>query len=157
MWAAFSGLPPWVFGTLEQYHPNLYGGVAKLQFIDQLKFNEQGLIPAIVQDAENGDVLMMAWMNREALERTLETGKATYWSRSRQKFWVKGETSGHFQEVQGVYIDCDADVVLLKVKQAGAACHEGYRSCFFRRVEPETGELQVMLERLVNPEEVYSR
>lgn len=128
-----------------------------MDFIEQLKFNEQGLIPAIVQDAENGDVLMMAWMNREALQRTLETGKATYWSRSRQKFWVKGETSGHFQEVQGVYIDCDADVVLLKVKQVGAACHEGYRSCFFRRVDAETGELQVMLERLVNPEEVYTR
>ncbi len=128
-----------------------------MDFIEQLKFNEQGLIPAIVQDAENGDVLMMAWMNREALQRTLETGKATYWSRSRQKFWVKGETSGHFQEVQGVYIDCDADVVLLKVKQVGAACHEGYRSCFFRRVDAETGALQVVLERLVNPEEVYTR
>ncbi|MCS6950755.1 MAG: phosphoribosyl-AMP cyclohydrolase [bacterium] len=128
-----------------------------MEFIERLKFNEQGLIPAIVQDAENGDVLMMAWMNREALQRTLETGKATYWSRSRQKFWVKGETSGHFQEVQGVYIDCDADVVLLKVRQKGAACHEGYRSCFFRRVDAETGELQVVLERLVDPEEVYAR
>ncbi|MDW8104942.1 MAG: phosphoribosyl-AMP cyclohydrolase [Armatimonadota bacterium] len=128
-----------------------------MEFIERLKFNEQGLIPAIVQDAENGDVLMMAWMNREALQRTLETGKATYWSRSRQKFWVKGETSGHFQEVQGVYVDCDADVVLLKVRQKGAACHEGYRSCFFRRVDAETGELQVVLERLVDPEEVYAR
>lgn len=128
-----------------------------MQFIDQLKFNEQGLIPAIVQDAENGDVLMMAWMNREALQRTIETGKATYWSRSRQKFWVKGETSGHFQEVESVYIDCDADVVLLKVKQTGAACHEGYRSCFFRQVDVEHGDLKVVQERLVNPEEVYSR
>lgn len=128
-----------------------------MQFIDQLKFNDQGLIPAIVQDAENGDVLMMAWMNREALQRTIETGKATYWSRSRRKFWVKGETSGHFQEVQGVYIDCDADVVLLKVTQTGAACHEGYRSCFFRQVDVEHGDLKVVQERLVNPEEVYSR
>lgn len=128
-----------------------------MKFIDRLKFNEQGLIPAIVQDAENGDVLMMAWMNREALQRTLETGKATYWSRSRQQFWVKGETSGHFQEVQGVYIDCDADVVLLKVKQVGAACHEGYRSCFFRQIDAEQGEPKVVLKRLVNPEEVYAR
>ncbi|MGQ9488615.1 MAG: phosphoribosyl-AMP cyclohydrolase [Armatimonadota bacterium] len=128
-----------------------------MQFIEQLKFNEQGLIPAIVQDAETGEVLMMAWMNREALQRTIETGKATYWSRSRQKFWVKGETSGHFQEVRGVYIDCDADTVLLKVKQAGAACHEGYRSCFFRRVNAEEGGLEIIAERLVNPNEVYSR
>jgi len=128
-----------------------------MRFIEQLKFNEQGLIPAIVQDVENGDVLMMAWMNREALQRTIETGKATYWSRSRRKLWVKGETSGHFQEVQGVYIDCDADVVLLKVRQAGAACHEGYRSCFFRQIDAEQDEPQVVLERLINPEEVYSR
>lgn len=128
-----------------------------MQFIEQLKFNEQGLIPAIVQDAQTGEVLMMAWMNREALQRTIETGKATYWSRSRQKFWVKGETSGHFQEVQGVYVDCDADTVLLKVKQVGAACHEGYRSCFFRRVNAEEGSLEIIAERLVNPDEVYSR
>lgn len=128
-----------------------------MQFIEQLKFNEQGLIPAIVQDAETGEVLMMAWMNREALQRTIETGKATYWSRSRQKFWVKGETSGHFQEVQGVYVDCDADTVLLKVRQVGAACHEGYRSCFFRQVDADGGNLQVVADRLVNPDEVYSR
>lgn len=128
-----------------------------MQFIKQIKFNEQGLIPAIVQDAQTGEVLMMAWMNREALQRTIETGKATYWSRSRQKFWVKGETSGHFQEVQGVYVDCDADTVLLKVRQVGAACHEGYRSCFFRRVDADGESLQVVAERLVNPDEVYSR
>lgn len=128
-----------------------------MQFIEQLKFNEQGLIPAIVQDAQTGEVLMMAWMNREALQRTIETGKATYWSRSRQKFWVKGETSGHVQEVEAVYVDCDADVVLLKVRQEGAACHEGYRSCFFRRVNAEEGSLEIIAERLVNPDEVYSR
>ncbi|NSW80142.1 MAG: phosphoribosyl-AMP cyclohydrolase [Chthonomonadetes bacterium] len=128
-----------------------------MQFIEQLKFNEQGLIPAIVQDADTGEVLMMAWMNREALQRTIETGKATYWSRSRQKFWVKGESSGHFQEVQGVYIDCDADTVLLKVRQTGAACHEGYRSCFFRQVDAEGGTLKVVAERLVDPDKVYGR
>lgn len=128
-----------------------------MQFIEQLKFNEQGLIPAIVQDAQTGEVLMMAWMNREALQRTIETGKATYWSRSRQKFWVKGETSGHFQEVEAVYVDCDADVVLLKVRQEGAACHEGYRSCFFRQVAAEADALQIVAERLVDPDEVYRR
>lgn len=128
-----------------------------MQFIEQLKFNEQGLIPAIVQDADTGEVLMMAWMNREALQRTIETGKATYWSRSRQKFWVKGESSGHFQEVQGVYIDCDADTVLLKVRQTGAACHEGYRSCFFRQVDAEGDTLKVVAERLVDPDKVYGR
>lgn len=128
-----------------------------MQFIEQLKFNEQGLIPAIVQDAKTGEVLMMAWMNREALQRTIETGKATYWSRSRQKFWVKGETSGHFQEVEAVYVDCDADVVLLKVRQEGAACHEGYRSCFFRQVDAEADALQIVAERLVDPDEVYRR
>ncbi len=128
-----------------------------VQFIEQLKFNEQGLIPAIVQDAETGEVLMMAWMNREALQRTIETGRATYWSRSRQKFWVKGETSGHFQEVQGVYVDCDADAVLLKVRQTGAACHEGYRTCFFRQVDAQSDSLQVVAERLVDPDKVYHR
>lgn len=128
-----------------------------MQFIEQLKFNEQGLIPAIVQDAETGEVLMMAWMNREALQRTIETGKATYWSRSRRKFWVKGESSGHFQCVEGVYVDCDADTVLLKVRQEGAACHEGYRSCFFRQVDPQSGSLQIVAERLVDPNEVYRR
>lgn len=128
-----------------------------MQLLEQLKFNEHGLIPAIIQDADNGEVLMMAWMNREALQRTLETGKATYWSRSRQKFWVKGETSGHFQEVQAVYIDCDADVLLLKVRQVGAACHEGYRSCFFRQVDPKDHTLRVIAERLVDPDAVYNR
>jgi phosphoribosyl-AMP cyclohydrolase len=128
-----------------------------MQFVEQLKFNEQGLIPAIVQDAESGEVLMMAWMNREALLRTIETGKATYWSRSRQKFWVKGETSGHFQEVQRIYVDCDSDVVLLQVKQTGAACHTGTRSCFFREVDVASGELRIVSEPIVNADEVYSR
>lgn len=128
-----------------------------MELLDELKFNEQGLIPAIVQDADSGDVLMMAWMNREALQRTIETGKATYWSRSRQKFWVKGETSGHFQEVQGIYIDCDADTVLLKVRQVGAACHTGRRSCFFRQLDAPNGEWKTVLEPLVNPEEVYAQ
>lgn len=102
--------------------------------LENLKFDAHGLIPAIVQDHDNGQVLMMAWMNREAVQRTLESGRATYWSRSRQSFWVKGETSGHIQVVRRVSVDCDQDVLLLQVEQTGAACHENYRSCFFRDV-----------------------
>lgn len=100
--------------------------------LDTLKFNEQGLIPAIAQDHSSGEVLMMAWMNRESLERTIETGLCTYWSRSRNELWVKGETSGHLQHVRSISVDCDQDALLIKVIQIGAACHEGYRSCFFR-------------------------
>ena len=99
---------------------------------DRLKFDANGLIPVVTQDAENGEVLMVAWMNREAVEKTLETGRATYWSRSRRHFWVKGETSGHVQHVRELRVDCDGDTLLLRVEQIGAACHEGYRSCFAR-------------------------
>ena len=94
-----------------------------------------GLVPAVAQDADTGEVLMLAWMNREAFDETVRTGRAVYFSRSRNKLWRKGEESGHVQEVRGVYVDCDADTVLLKVKQVGgAACHEGYKSCFFREL-----------------------
>jgi len=114
----------------------------------------KGLIPAVVQDASTGEVLMMAYMNRLAWQKTLETGIATYWSRSRNSLWVKGETSGNMQKVHAVYIDCDNDTVLLKVDQVGgAACHTGYRSCFYRRVFPD-GE-EIVGERVFNPEEVY--
>lgn len=105
--------------------------------IEGLKFDDNGLIPAIAQDADNGDVLMMAWMNAESLRRTLETGRATYWSRSRQSFWVKGETSGHTQEVVRLSVDCDQDCLLMQIRQVGAACHENFRSCFFRDVTAE--------------------
>ena len=108
-----------------------------MSLLDNLKFNVDGLIPAIIQDHENGQVLMMAWMNRESLQQTIETGKCTYWSRSRQSFWLKGETSGHFQHVKRVSVDCDQDCLLIQVEQVGAACHENYRSCFFRDVEGE--------------------
>ena len=108
--------------------------------LDELKYDAHGLIPAIAQDHASGEVLMMAWMNRESLRRTLETGMATYWSRSRAEFWVKGLTSGHTQKVLAVSVDCDADALLLKVEQIGAACHEKYRSCFFRDLSSE-GEL----------------
>src|SRR5882672_9708584 len=115
-----------------------------------------GLVPAVAQDAETGEVLMLAWMNREAFEETVRTGRAVYFSRSRNKLWRKGEESGHFQEVRGVFIDCDADTVLLKVKQiGGAACHEGYKSCFFRQLDG--GELTVVGERVFDPKKVYGR
>ncbi|TWW08052.1 hypothetical protein E3A20_28200 [Planctomyces bekefii] len=103
-------------------------------------FDSHELIPAIAQDAETGDVLMMAWMNRESWQETLTTGKVCYYSRSRKKLWRKGEESGNVQELLSAWFDCDGDTLLLKVRQiGGAACHEGYRSCFFRRVLPETG------------------
>jgi phosphoribosyl-AMP cyclohydrolase len=102
--------------------------------VENLAYDDRGLIPAVVQDAENGDVLMMAWMNREALRRTLEEGRTVFWSRSRNELWRKGDTSGHVQHVEEVRIDCDADVLLVRVHQVGAACHTGERSCFFRRL-----------------------
>jgi len=112
-----------------------------------------GLITAVAQDAANGEVLMVAWMNAEAYEETVRTGRAVYFSRSRDKLWRKGEESGHQQAVKAIYVDCDADTVLLKVEQVGAACHEGYRSCFFREVTPEG--LKIAATRLVDPAEVY--
>ncbi len=115
-----------------------------------------GLVPVIVQDAETGEVLMLAYMNEEAWERTLATGKAHYFSRSRGKIWLKGETSGHVQEVRDVLLDCDADTVLLKVKQhGGAACHTGYRSCFYRRIRGE--QVEIVGQKIFDPEEVYGR
>jgi phosphoribosyl-AMP cyclohydrolase len=115
-----------------------------------------GLVPAIAQDAATGQVLMLAWMNREAYEETLRTGRACYFSRSRGRLWRKGEDSGNVQEVREIYIDCDADTVLLKVRQVGdAACHEGYRSCFFRQVAGDA--LKVVGERVFDPKQVYKK
>jgi len=115
-----------------------------------------GLVSAIAQDATSGQVLMIAWMNQEAWEETLRTGKVCYYSRTRKKLWRKGEESGHWQEVKEIFVDCDNDAVLLKVNQlGGAACHEGYQSCFFRKVEGE--ELKVIAERIFDPKEVYKK
>jgi phosphoribosyl-AMP cyclohydrolase len=125
--------------------------------LDHLKFNADGLIPAIVQDRTNGRVLMMAWMNRASLEKTLETGRTHFWSRSRQKFWMKGETSGHVQVVSDVAYDCDGDTLLIQVEQTGAACHEGYRSCFFRSLRAGGARSEVTEERLESPERIYGR
>jgi len=113
-----------------------------------------GLVPAIAQDAASGEVLMLAYMNRESYAETLRTGQAVYYSRSRKKLWRKGEESGHVQHVREIYFDCDADTILLKVEQVGgAACHEGYRSCFFRRVTPEG--LEIVGQRVFDPKQVY--
>jgi phosphoribosyl-AMP cyclohydrolase len=115
-----------------------------------------GLVPAIAQDAETGVVLMLAWMNREAYEETVRTRRAVYFSRSRNRLWRKGEESGNVQEVREIYLDCDADTILLKVHQiGGAACHEGYQSCFFRRVEGDA--LQVIGKPLFDPKQVYKK
>jgi len=115
-----------------------------------------GLLPAIAQDAETGDILMMAYMNAESYAETLQTGRAVYFSRSRGKLWRKGEESGNVQQVDSIYLDCDRDTILLKVKQIGdAACHVGYRSCFYRQVTPEG--LRVVGERVFDPKEVYKK
>ena len=121
----------------------------------KLNFNKiNGLVPAIVQDYETGEVLMLAFMNQKAWEATLSTGKATYFSRSRQKLWVKGETSGNLQIVKEILVDCDEDTVLLKIEQkGGAACHTGYRSCFYRKIE--NGTLTNIGELIFDPKEVY--
>lgn len=125
--------------------------------LDKLKFNAEGLIPAIVQEQNTGRVLMMAWMNREALAKTIELGKTVFWSRSRQKYWIKGETSGHVQVVKDVALDCDGDTLLIQVEQSGAACHEGYKSCFFRSVRENGGKLEETEKRLVDPSEIYGQ
>lgn len=102
--------------------------------VEDLAFDRYELIPAIVQDYENGDVLMLAYMNRESFQRTLETSRTCFWSRSRQELWQKGETSGNIQEVKEIFYDCDGDTILIKVKQTGPACHTGERSCFYRKI-----------------------
>ncbi|MCR4663085.1 MAG: phosphoribosyl-AMP cyclohydrolase [Endomicrobiaceae bacterium] len=122
-----------------------------LEITKQLKFDKNGLIPAVVQDYNDGAVLMVAYMNAESFERTLKTKKATYWSRSRQKFWVKGEESGNIQKVKEIYYDCDADCILLKVIQVGgSACHTGYRSCFYRKLS-FTGNTRIVGKKVFDP------
>lgn len=128
-----------------------------MSFYDKLKFTSDGLIPAIVQDAANGRVVMMAWMNRSSLEATIKTGKTHFWSRSRQKYWMKGEESGHTQTVKDIAFDCDGDTLLIQVEQVGAACHEGYRSCFFRSVEPDGVSDRITESQLQTPEQIYGK
>ncbi len=121
---------------------------------DELKYNDQGLIPAVIQDYETGQVLMVAWMNRDTVRMTLDGQRPVFWSRSRQKVWIKGETSGHIQRTKAIYVDCDKDTLLIKVEQTGAACHEGYRTCFYRQVVgsgAEDARLEVVEERIAQP------
>ena len=119
-------------------------------------FSKSDLIPVIAQDAEDGCVLMLAYMNQDAWQETCSTGRVCYYSRSRDRLWRKGEESGNYQEVRAIYFDCDADTLLIKVTQhGGAACHEGYRSCFFREVDTDSGEASVIAERVFNPDDVY--
>jgi phosphoribosyl-AMP cyclohydrolase len=127
---------------------------ASSQWLDEVLWDAQGLVPAIAQDAQTGEVLMFAWMNREALELTAESGNAVYWSRSRGRLWRKGEESGHTQKVLELRLDCDKDVVLLKIEQSGGiACHTGRRSCFFNRLE--TSGWQDVEPVLKDPKEIY--
>jgi phosphoribosyl-AMP cyclohydrolase len=121
--------------------------------LQAISFNDEGLVPAIVQDAESDQVLMMAYMNADTLRQTLETGRMTYWSRSRESVWVKGATSGHTQQVREVRVDCDGDALLFRVAQTGGACHTGYESCFFRRAEE--GALVKDGTPVFDPEDVY--
>lgn len=122
------------------------------------KFDTNGLIPAIAQDAETGEVLMFAWMNREALDRTIETGRATYFSRSRGKLWLKGEQSGHFQTVKHILVDCDQDCLILKVSVSEGQCHVGYNSCFYRALEPNTKTgLKLVAQKVYDPATTYKK
>lgn len=132
---------------------------ARNKWLNRVKWDEHGLVPVITQEVGSNDVLMFAWMNREALERTAELGQAVYWSRSRKKLWHKGEESGHFQHVREIRIDCDEDVVLLKVEQAGGlACHTGRHSCFFNKLlgggEPDWAEIDPVLKE---PDQIYKK
>jgi len=122
------------------------------QLTDEIRWNAEGLIPAVVQDAESSEVLMLAYMNKEALYKTLTEGRAVYYSRSRQSLWIKGETSGNYQQVVDIFLDCDKDALLLKVKQTGMACHENYFSCFHYRPQPDAGPIwSVTAEQNVRP------
>ena len=127
---------------------------ADLPFLRSIKWTAEGLVPAIVQDSESGDVLMMAWMDEPAIRQTLATGQTHFYSRSRKSSWHKGGTSGHVQVVESIHVDCDADVLLIKARQVGGACHEGYRSCFWRRVD-EGGGLEVVGSPVFEPDRVY--
>jgi phosphoribosyl-AMP cyclohydrolase len=126
-----------------------------MKFLDEIKFDNRGLVPTIIQDYKNGDILMLAYMNRESLQKTLSSGKTHFWSRSRQKLWLKGESSGHTQEVKELFIDCDMDAVLIKVEQKVAACHTGYRSCFYRKLEGE--DFAVVGEKVFEESDVYKK
>lgn len=124
--------------------------------LENVKFDKDGLVCAIIQDAETSEVLMVGYMNKEALLETLTTKRTCFWSRSRQQLWRKGDTSGHIQKVKEVYIDCDGDALLFKVEQVGGACHTGFRSCFYRRVNRQ-GNLSIASKKVFDPKKVYKK
>ena len=126
-----------------------------MKILSELKYDRDGLVAAVIQDCTNNEILMVGYMNAEAIKQTLSTGRACFWSRSRQKLWIKGETSGHTQEVKSVAVDCDGDALLIKVKQKVAACHVGYRSCFFREVSPDGESTRVVGEKIFDADAVY--
>ena len=136
------------FRELENSEP---GDLVPLkELVERLRFNDKGLLPVIAQDVETGTVLMLAWMNRVALEQTISTGFMTYWSRSRQKLWLKGETSGHYQSVQSISFDCDGDAVLCKVRQEGSACHTGRKDCFYLGLDMDGETVTITSKRASN-------
>jgi len=126
-----------------------------MNFLKKVVFDSRGLVPVIIQDIKTGEVLMLAWINKEALKKTIDTGKTHFWSRSRQKLWFKGEISGHYQLVKEIYLDCDGDTLLIKVEQVKAACHLGYKSCFFRKLSKK-GEWEIVKEKVFEPKKVYN-
>lgn len=140
-----------MFKNLEKAPAGMRHPVAEV--LDRIRFNADGLVPAIAQQADSGEVLMMAWMNREALEETLRTGRVCYWSRSRGALWRKGESSGQVQQLQSLHLDCDGDTVLAKVDQTGPACHTGRRSCFYLQVDGD--EVAVTSDPQIDPETLY--
>ena len=127
-----------------------------MEILDQLKFDEKGLITAVVQDIDTNQVLMVAYMNREAVKKTIVGNLACFWSRSRQEFWIKGQTSGHTQTVNSVSVDCDGDALLIKVEQKGGACHMGYNSCFFREISMAGEQTKIVGQKVFEPDQVYT-
>ncbi|RKU30412.1 phosphoribosyl-AMP cyclohydrolase [Candidatus Poribacteria bacterium] len=126
-----------------------------MKILSELKYDRDGLVAAIIQDCINNEVLMVGYMNEEAIKQTLSTGRVCFWSRSRQKLWIKGETSGHTQTVKSVAVDCDGDALLFKVEQKVAACHTGYRSCFFREVSPDGESTTIVGDKIFDADAVY--
>ena len=126
-----------------------------MKILSELKYDSDGLVVAVIQDRDNDEVLMVGYMNTEAIKETLTTGRVCFWSRSRQKLWIKGETSGHTQTVESVAVDCDGDALLIKVDQNVAACHAGYRSCFFREVSPDGESTDIVGEKVFDADNVY--
>jgi phosphoribosyl-AMP cyclohydrolase len=127
------------------------------RWLREIKFDANGLIPAIVQEARSDEILMVAYMNREAILKTVKTGRAHFYSRSRKRIWLKGETSGHIQRVNRIRLDCDGDALLIAVRQTGGACHEGYRSCFYRTLHIPRGRWRVTARQVFDPQRVYNK